>query len=125
MSYSINLSLPRKRCMKCGVESNILLSTITPDCANCSHKFCQDCFREENLAFDLNHTLTCPCCHGSFFESMKSIDEAILICESATISEYLPSQSTQSTDTAMGQEAAKRLNEMYQLIIKNSKQHYC
>ena len=105
--------------MKCGGESDVLLSTITPDSANCSHKFCQPCFRKENSATSLTHTVNCPCCHSSFFENMQSIDEAILICESANISTHLPVQLTlPTTDTVIGQEEARRFNEMYQLIIK-------
>ena len=50
---------------------------------------------------------------------MQSIDEAILICESATISTHLPLRLTLSTtDTAMRHKDVSRINEMYQLIIK-------
>ena len=50
---------------------------------------------------------------------MQSIDEAILICESATISTHLPLRLTLSTtDTAMRHKDASRINEMYRLIIK-------
>ena len=83
MANSSNISLPLKKCMKCGEESALLLSSCTPFgmIGNCNHKFCQNCFRKENTASNLTCSFSCPCCHTPFYESIQSIDEAIIIGE--------------------------------------------
>ena len=106
MASTSNMSLPREKCMKCEVLSDILLSSNTPFEAligNCDHKFCQSCFRKENTNLDLtitsNHSFKCPCCHIQFYQKMQSIDEAVLIGEAVTISNHISSPLS-STDTA-------------------------
>ena len=79
-------------CMKCQNESDILLCSTSPGGIKglCNHRFCQSCFRIENmdLASSPPHTSKCPCCHapavmpGSmevFNQSMKLSYSAKLI----------------------------------------------
>ena len=76
-------------CMKCQNESDILLCSTSPGGIKglCSHRFCQSCFRIENmdLASSPPHTFKCPCCHAGFYGSIQSIDEAILLGEANTL----------------------------------------
>ena len=77
--------------MKCRVDSAILLSPCYGVTGLCDHKFCQSCFRKENieLAYSLTHTFKCPCCHSPFYDNMHSIDEAILIGEASTLYAFI------------------------------------
>ena len=137
------MSLPHEKCMKCGVKCNILLSSLDPRggiMERCDHKFCQSCFRSENMGrgSSSNHIFNCPCCHAPFCENMLSIDEAILIAEAATLSNYVyPQLSPKNTALTVGEamfiakinklvveklEAALRLNHanfysLYLLLI--------
>ena len=79
--------------MKCRKETGILLSSL--DLRGfvrlCDHKFCQSCFRKENAntTINTNNTFSCPFCHASFYENMKSMDEAVLIGEAATLNNHI------------------------------------
>ena len=107
-NYS-HLSLPYEKCMKCGVKCNNLLSSLDPRggvIERCDHKFCQSCFRSENMGrgSSSNHIFNCPCCHAPFCENMLSIDEAILIAEAATLSNYVyPQLSPKNTALTVGE----------------------
>ena len=91
-----NISIPNNFCVICQEESPILLISCTifarPNdevIGLCPHKFCQSCFRKENISSSLACTFNCPCCHSPFYIHLKSLDEAILIGEAATLSNYI------------------------------------
>ena len=91
-----NISLPYYKCMKCRVESDLLLSSNTlfdEAIGLCDHIFCQKCFRLENIDYNLysgvNYVIKCPCCHTSVYKEAKSIEEAILIGEATTIRTFI------------------------------------
>ena len=119
MENSSSISLPRKKCMNCREERDILMS-----CCNllagvvglCDHRFCQSCFRKENadLTPSLSYIFRCPCCHTSFYDNMSSIDEAILLGEAATISAHICAQSSRSI---ISTEDAVYINDMIKSII--------
>ena len=105
--------------MKCRAESDIRMSSSTPFggvFGNCNHKFCQSCFRRENtnLASSLTHTFNCPCCHALFYGNMLSIDEAILIGEAATLSEFIDFH----VSTCVTQTEADNVFIMFEKVIK-------
>ena len=93
INNSVIISLPREKCMKCREKSAILLCTCTHSSVIglCTHKFCQTCFRQANTGLALSPTFKfiCPCCHIPLYQNMRSIEEAILIGEAATLSVYL------------------------------------
>ena len=88
-----NISLPREKCMKCGNESDILMSshTLVDVIRLGEHKFCQSCFRKENTNLNTSspYTFKCPCCHIMFYENMQSLKEAIIIGEAVTIKAHV------------------------------------
>ena len=88
MENNSSISLPREKCMKCGVECDILMSSRTKVFGNCDHKFCQSCFRIENMRFSIgtSRMFKCPCCRTLFYDDILSIEEAILTGEAATLS---------------------------------------
>ena len=89
---SCNILLPSKKCMKCRVESTILLSASFGEVFGCcDHKFCQSCFRKANeeLSFNLNCIFKCSCCRSPFYGNIPTMDEAILIGEAATIRDHI------------------------------------
>ena len=123
MSTSSNISLPRERCMKCQEECDLLLSSTSPDLnGNCTHKYCQSCFRTENIniAAERIYVFKCPCCHASFYSHIRSIEEAILIGEASTIITYTDSQILFpfALDTTVAAEDIKYVNEMNKLVIE-------
>ena len=97
MANISNISLPFYKCMKCRVESDILLSSHTlfdEVIGLCDHVFCQRCFRLENIDYNLyagaNYIIKCPCCHTSVYKEAKSIEESILIGEATAIRTHIP-----------------------------------
>ena len=94
---SNSMSLPLEKCMKCGEECDILLSSLAAffEITDlCDHKFCKSCFRKENtdLATSETYTFRCPCCHTSYYEDMLSIEVVILLGEAATITIHIEPQ---------------------------------
>ena len=104
------MSLPRESCMKCREESDILLGSRSGD--RCSHKFCQSCFRKEHIALNITNTFTCPCCHAPFHYNMRSIEEAILIGEAATIRNCVVPHITRLLDVELPVDEVIRINEL-------------
>ena len=88
-----NTSLSLEKCMSCQDKSAILLCACSHSgvIGLCDHKFCRTCFRKENrdMVLNLFYTFTCPCCHIQLYENVRSIVEAILIGEAATLSVYI------------------------------------
>ena len=123
MANSSSISLPLEKCMKCRVESAILMSCRSyfgGVIGHCTHKFCQSCFRKENTGLDacLPLTLTCPCCHGLFYENILSIDEAILIGEAATLSIHITNHLVQAADVVIAAEDIISINNNNKLVIE-------
>ena len=115
-----NLSLPREKCIKCHVESAILLSSSSPDdIERCYHKFCQSCFRKENIKINTNtpSTFNCPYCHVTAFEQVQSIDEAVLIGEASTLSNYINPYLLSESDDKMSREDVIRIDELNMTVI--------
>ena len=77
--------------MKCHAESDLLLTSCSRIGSLCDHKFCQNCFRKENIRLtnSTNPALKCPCCQTHFYGCMRSIDEAVLLGEAATFSTHI------------------------------------
>ena len=96
MANISNISLPREKCMRCGNESDILMSSHTlfdEVTGLCGHRFCKSCFRKENTNLNSSspYTFTCPCCHILFYENMLSLKEAILFGEAVRIRNHMSS----------------------------------
>ena len=68
-----------------------------------------------NFASGLAHAITCPCCHIPFYENSKSIDEAILIGEAATLFNHIPPHLL-STDVVIGAEERLRVNQINKVV---------
>ena len=77
--------------------------TSTGNVVGCNHKFCEKCFRlvNKDLISNLKYTFNCPCCHASLFVDMKSIEEAVLIGEAATIRIQMTPQLLQLKSTTI------------------------
>ena len=116
------ISLLREKCMKCRVYNDTLMSSRKPSGFSefCDHKFCQSCFRKENAnsaAFvRVNYTFRCPCCLSLYYSNMRSIDEAILLGEVATI-RTLISPHLISDDTSVPRENLLYINEMIKFAV--------
>ena len=97
------------------VENDILLSAGSSYIIGlCDHKFCQSCFRQKNrfpFIFD------CPCCRIFIYDRSESIDEAILLGEVATLSNYISPYLLSETDTVMAVEDIIRIDEMNMSVI--------
>ena len=118
MESSSNLSLPREKCIKCHVESAILLSSSSPDnIERCYHKFCQSCFRKESIKINTPSTFNCPYCHVTAFEKVQSIDEAILIGEASTLSNFISPYLLSESDNMMSREDVIRIHELNMAVI--------
>ena len=110
-------------CMKCQEEFAILLSSSSPDLiGNCTHKYCQSCFRTENVnvTTETIYAFKCPCCHAPFYSHIRSMDEAILIGEASTIITYTDSQILFpfESDANVAAEDIKYVNDMNKLVIE-------
>ena len=85
------------RCMKCNKTNvKLLFSYDSVSCLGyCSHIFCVNCFKNENLNKNINLITSpkCPCCKKQYYEYIQSIDEAALIGEAA----YLNSKAEQQS----------------------------
>ena len=109
--------------MKCNEQNDILLSACFPFrgfIGNCIHKFCQSCFRKENtnLASEPTYSFTCPCCHASFHDNMRSIDEAILIGEAVTMITHIDPQLIQPKSTEITEENISCVHEANKRVIE-------
>ena len=118
-----NIPLPHKKCMKCLTESSILLkscSLFNGFTCDCDHKFCISCFRKENtiISSSSNCTFNCPCCHASFYEYAKSIDEAILVCEASTLSVNITLQLFLVSDTTAPVFSVAEIRNLNSLLIE-------
>ena len=121
MASSSNISIPREQCMKCRVESDILLSARFGEAmGSCSHKFCQSCFRKENddLASSSTHSFNCPCCFTPYYENIQTIDEAIQVGEAATISVYLSPHISLPEDVEIASDDKHAIAELYIVLIE-------
>ena len=120
MSNSNNISIPCEKCMKCRVESDILMSSSRRAFGRCDHIFCQSCFRKENteLALSLNCMFKCPCCHIQFGDNMNSIDEAILIGVAANIRNHISSELSLPSEIAISDENVININEINKLATE-------
>ena len=122
MSTSSSVLLPKEKCMKCQEECDLLLSSSSPDLiGNCAHKYCQSCFRTENInvATERIYVFKCPCCHARFYSHIQSIEEAFLIGEASTIITHTDSGILFpfALDTTVAAEDIKYVNEMNKLVI--------
>ena len=117
MENNSNILWRREKCSKCRNESGILMSSHRILGGLCDHSFCQSCFKKENMNFasGLAHAITCPCCHIPFYENTKSIDEAILIGEAATLFNHIPPHLL-STDVVIGAEERLRINQINKVV---------
>ena len=84
--------------LKCNQAiENLLSSYNSTSCLGyCSHIFCINCFKNENLIANNNNLITstkCPCCKKQYYEYIQSIEEAALIGEAA----YLNSKAEQQS----------------------------
>ena len=119
-----SISLPREECMKCRVESDILMSSrvLSVRVGSCNHNFCQNCFRKEsaNLPCSLTYILKCPCCYTTLSESLQSIDEAILVCQASTIRIYITPHIFPfiSTDIVPSADDITSINDINHLLIQ-------
>ena len=112
-------SLPREKCMKCQEERAILLSSCTifdEVFGFCHHKFCQKCFRVENI--NTTNTFYCPCCQVSLSDNMLLIDEALLIGEAATMRSFIYCQLVKPKDSELSAENLTRINNINKLVIE-------
>ena len=122
MESSNLISLLREKCMKCRAESDILMSSRKPTGFSefCDHKFCESCFRKENANLAaivrVNYTFRCPCCLSLYYSNMRSIDEAVLLGEVATI-RTLISPHLISDDTSIPREDLLYINEMIKFAV--------
>ena len=125
MANSSLVSLPRSKCMKCRDErtflmsSDIYFSEVNGYCTR--HQFCQACFRKENITLieesTANVIFKCPCCHGRFYKDILSIDEAVLIGEAFTASNYIHNHLTTPVHIAMTQERIKSISDINKIVI--------
>ena len=117
MENSSNTSLPSKKCMKCREKSDILLSPHPAFRVNesCAHIFCQRCFKKENET-STNHAFKCPCCHMLVYENIQSIDEAILLGEASTLSDYISPRL--EGDTMIAEEDVAKIHRINNLVIE-------
>ena len=118
------IKLPRNKCMKCDEEFAILMSPITQPIrfiGQCTHKFCRQCFRNENsnLSSSVTYKFACPCCHFPFYEIMQSIDEAVVIGEALTMRIHLHPLLIQPRSTVITAEDLKYLDETNKEVMKN------
>ena len=125
MDSNCNVSLPREKCVKCRKESTLLLSSRTLTggvIGNCDHKFCRSCFRKENTATatarSIYHLFKCPRCHSPFYENILSLNEAILIGEAATLSNYVYPQLESTSDTVIMPEATYEVHQVNKLVVE-------
>ena len=121
MSNSSNISVFREHCMKCGEKSDILLSTCTHSggiVGICDHIFCQSCFIKSNTNV-MNNKFRCPCCPAVLYDSIRSIDEAILICEAATLFNQNSHQML-STDNTISSADATCINQLNKNVIEKA-----
>ena len=121
-----NMSFPCKKCMKCGVEIDILISShgfiFNGVIGRCDHKFCQSCFRIENTnsAFSRsNNTFNCPCCHASFYKNMKSIEEAVMFGEATNLSDCISPQLFLKSDPMAPVYSVTEVCKLNTLVIEN------
>ena len=120
MENSSSQLLHRKQCMKCRVESDILMSSNLRVFGRCDHIFCQSCFRFENnnLASILNCIFKCPYCHSQFCDDILLIDEAILIGEAANMRNQIFSQHVLPSSIAISDENIISVNEINKLATE-------
>ena len=122
MSNRSLIRLPRSKCMKCQEETDILMSAFSqPELIGlCVHKFCQNCFRKENInsATSLTHTFTCPCCNSRFYKDIISIDEAILIGEAAGMRADIYSMLMQSAGIVIAVRDVLSINQKNREVVE-------
>ena len=115
------IKLPLEKCMKCAVESYVLLNSHAGFAGvdgQCIHKFCQSCFRNENA----NHStskFTCPCCYTVFYENINSIDEAIIIGKALTMRFHLSPLLLLPRGTVITAEDLIYINELNKEVIRS------
>ena len=118
------MSIPLEKCMKCLEECDLLLSCCSHFgvvIGDCDHKFCQRCFRLENINMNATNTtynFTCPCCSSLFYENMRSIDEAILIGEAATLSTHLSPKLSPPADAVISDEYVSDITQLSKVVIE-------
>ena len=120
MSNSNNISLPRKKCLKCRTESDNLLSSSRRVFGRCDHIFCQRCFQNENaeLPTGTSCILKCPCCHVQFGDDINSIDEATLIGEAANMRNHISSELSLPSEIAISDENISSIDEINKLATE-------
>ena len=100
--------------MKCREVCCILLSSLIFSDGPCDHKFCQSCFRAENINIAINseNKFKCPCCYTFSLNIYQSIDEAILIGEGLTLSFHISTYLLLPEDIAISTESIRSINNM-------------
>ena len=110
--------------MKCREENDILMSSCSHFgvvVGDCDHKFCQNCFRLENISTNViinTSSFNCPCCSTVFYSNMRSIEEAVHIGEAATLSIYLSPKLSPPADPVISDEYISHINQLNKVVIE-------
>ena len=115
MENNSNISLPREKCIQCQEESTLLMSSCfnVGVIGHCDHKFCQSCFRKENI----NLAFKCPYCKIRFDHNTESIEEAILIGEAATVRIQISPRLFKPAGVEIEIEGLKSIHESNKLVV--------
>ena len=108
--------------MKCRKDTSLLMSSNVSSSGvggYCNHKFCQSCFRNDNISLVNKASLACncPCCYAPFYGHILSFEEAVLIGEAATLCEQLSNQLSRNN---ISETDVIYINELFIMTIKNS-----